>query len=155
MRHDDCPAGDTGCACEIRKERDALKLQLDEALKAIRAIAPYCKVKYGMDEKVVDEIERLSGCTHDWRDARNEVVVSGEFCIKCNAIRAGNATTDLKRINVAPDGPTQFWHGGATPDVTSAEGCAEKRIEPAQKCSSCGKASKDVDLYCATCYHDV
>jgi hypothetical protein len=34
---------------------------------------------------------------HDWRDARNEIVTSGEFCIKCGALRAGNAATIEKR----------------------------------------------------------
>lgn len=29
-------------------------------------------------------------CDHDWKDARNEVVTSGEICSKCNSTRAGN-----------------------------------------------------------------
>lgn len=33
-------------------------------------------------------------CDHEWVDARNEVVMSGEMCPKCNAIRAGNQETD-------------------------------------------------------------
>jgi hypothetical protein len=33
-------------------------------------------------------------CAHNWVDARNKVISSGEVCLKCGAIRAGNATTD-------------------------------------------------------------
>lgn len=29
---------------------------------------------------------------HDWRDARNEIVESGEVCVRCGAIRAGNTS---------------------------------------------------------------
>ena len=27
-------------------------------------------------------------CDHEWTDARNEVVKSGEICLKCNSMRA-------------------------------------------------------------------
>ncbi|WP_093114002.1 hypothetical protein [Pseudomonas sp. bs2935] len=33
-------------------------------------------------------------CDHDWVDARNQYVKSGELCVKCGAIRSGNQTTD-------------------------------------------------------------
>ena len=33
-------------------------------------------------------------CDHDWKDARNEVVTSGEWCQKCKAVRAGNVTSE-------------------------------------------------------------
>lgn len=29
-------------------------------------------------------------CDHEWVDARNEVVTSGQVCIKCRAMKAGN-----------------------------------------------------------------
>jgi hypothetical protein len=29
-------------------------------------------------------------CNHEWVDVRNEVVESGEMCIRCNSVRAGN-----------------------------------------------------------------
>lgn len=29
-------------------------------------------------------------CVHDWADIRNEVISSGEMCLKCNEVRAGN-----------------------------------------------------------------
>jgi len=38
----------------------------------------------------VDGEREALGCAHDWRDARNEVVRSGEVCVKCHAMRAGN-----------------------------------------------------------------
>lgn len=48
------------------------------------------------DRDARDMIESLSGaatptpCKHEWTDARNEVVKSGEICLKCGTIRAGN-----------------------------------------------------------------
>ena len=33
-----------------------------------------------------DEIE--PPCEHNWVDARNKVIVIGEICLKCNAVRA-------------------------------------------------------------------
>lgn len=35
----------------------------------------------------------LPPCDHQWIDVRNEVVLSGEMCITCGAIRAGNEAT--------------------------------------------------------------
>ena len=35
----------------------------------------------------------LATCKHEWADARNQVVKSGEICLKCYAMRAGNTTT--------------------------------------------------------------
>jgi hypothetical protein len=32
-------------------------------------------------------------CAHKWIDARNAVVESGEICLKCNSMRAGNQPT--------------------------------------------------------------
>lgn len=43
------------------------------------------------------ELPEHPECDHDWRDARNEVVLSGEFCPKCRRVRAGNVTTDGAR----------------------------------------------------------
>jgi hypothetical protein len=81
----------------------------------IRAAVPYTEDP-GPTEK--------PSCEHNWVDARNQHVQSGELCLKCHAIRAGNAVTD-------------------------------KRIEPSQKCSACGKVAADVKLYCEICYHCV
>ena len=35
-------------------------------------------------------VEGLAICNHNWVDARNEAVVSGEICLKCNSVRSGN-----------------------------------------------------------------
>lgn len=54
------------------------------------SIVKYCKF-IGHDEYPM--VHGASPeCQHDWRDARNKIVVSGEFCLKCYAIRAGNTT---------------------------------------------------------------
>lgn len=31
-------------------------------------------------------------CKHEWIDATNEVIQSGEVCLKCNAVRAAEAS---------------------------------------------------------------
>lgn len=36
----------------------------------------------------------LPECIHEWVDARNKIVQSGELCLKCHAIRSGNRTSD-------------------------------------------------------------
>ncbi len=33
---------------------------------------------------------QATDCNHEWSDARNKVVQSGEVCLKCYAIRSGN-----------------------------------------------------------------
>lgn len=42
----------------------------------------------------VEQVRQILGittpCQHEWIDARNKAVKSGELCIRCNAIRAGN-----------------------------------------------------------------
>jgi hypothetical protein len=35
--------------------------------------------------------EDLKPCEHEWIDARNKVILEGEVCLLCGAIRAGNA----------------------------------------------------------------
>ena len=35
-----------------------------------------------------------SQCDHNWVDARNKVVKSGEICLKCGALRAGNQSKE-------------------------------------------------------------
>ena len=36
----------------------------------------------------------VTPCDHEWVDARNQVVKSGEFCLKCNSIRSGNQISE-------------------------------------------------------------
>lgn len=43
--------------------------------------------------EVLLELESPTPCDHEWTDARNEVVESGEICLKCMTIRAGNQAT--------------------------------------------------------------
>lgn len=38
----------------------------------------------------IEDFEWSIVCDHDWKDARNKVVQSGEVCFKCMSIRAGN-----------------------------------------------------------------
>jgi len=57
-----------------------------------------------MLQKVAEAIMEFASppppvCEHKWIDARNALVESGELCLKCFAIRAGNATTDGGKKN--------------------------------------------------------
>ena len=36
---------------------------------------------------------RVAVCEHEWTDARNKAVKSGEICLKCGDLRAGNQTS--------------------------------------------------------------
>lgn len=56
-------------------------IQIDEFLLAEIAACGYAS-------EVIELLEERSGhCTHEWIDMTNEVIQSGEWCQKCNAIR--------------------------------------------------------------------
>lgn len=44
----------------------------------------------------IDAALSAKPCSHEWADARNSRVLSGELCVKCNAIRAGNQPVSTK-----------------------------------------------------------
>lgn len=44
----------------------------------------------GLQPNPIELLGEDTECDHEWVDARNEVVTSGEWCRKCNAVRAGN-----------------------------------------------------------------
>lgn len=55
---------------------------------------------------IADLQDTLEGeqCPHDWADARNSVVLGGEVCVRCGAIRAGNTgTVTLRTVLVSDD----------------------------------------------------
>lgn len=78
-----------------------LQKVLEAAKEHVCHVAPWFRLQRCKVCMAVAAYEKLLSekpvCEHDWKDARNKVVTSGELCIKCFAIRAGNATTDLKR----------------------------------------------------------
>jgi protein gp37 len=41
------------------------------------------------------QVRQYAGDQHDWVDARNEVVASGEVCVGCGRVRAGNSAAPL------------------------------------------------------------
>ena len=70
--------------------------QRDSLLGVIRSIQEYASD----DDELSDNIDKevacamsITTCEHEWVDARNQVVKSGEICLKCGAGRAGNTTT--------------------------------------------------------------
>lgn len=59
----------------------------DDALCGMTAVLRRCQ-------------EQAVPCVHHWVDIRNEIIQSGEWCRKCNVVRAGNDATsssDAKR----------------------------------------------------------
>lgn len=62
----------------------------DGAIFATRArIADICDRALAAAPAAVDVFR----CEHEWTDARNSVIKSGEICLKCGTIRPGNATS--------------------------------------------------------------
>lgn len=50
-------------------------------------------------ERLTDAGRAGAACQHAWCDARNQYVLSGEFCLRCGAVRGGNQLA-------APTSPT-------------------------------------------------
>lgn len=89
--------------CEARNALQVIK-ECSEGneplLMSIHSIARRGLKQSGDAEKQV--------CEHDWKDARNQAVESGEVCIKCWAIRAGNETSEKRVCEACP----HEYHGG-------------------------------------------
>lgn len=66
------------------------------------------------------EVQKIEECDHEWVDARNTFISSGEMCLKCSALRAGNQTSEVT--------PSEAVEGGES----------ELRIS---KCDACGGTS--------------
>lgn len=66
--------------------------------------------------RTAEEI-KADNCDHDWVDARNEYVKSGEWCPKCNSIRPGNeATGDREPGALYMTGDGEFVSSGNAAD---------------------------------------
>lgn len=79
---------------QLKKERDTLRAQLAELAKAASQVAGF-PAKHLRDARIaLSTTAKPEACDHDWVDARNQYVKSGELCVKCGAIRSGNQTTD-------------------------------------------------------------
>ena len=44
-------------------------------------------------QMTTDQPTVVAECQHEWADARNNVISSGEWCRKCSLVRAGNEAT--------------------------------------------------------------
>lgn len=75
--------------------QDLVQAEIDDhVFKLGEGYRPY-RLKH-MREKLSKIQALLSpvGCQHEWLDARNSVITSGEICAKmCGAIRPGNAAS--------------------------------------------------------------
>ena len=86
--------------------RELLKQDVAAAAKAVlhRWDSPQWEwVKHGPTADLMHDLRRALAqpvqlatppCIHEWVDARNRYVKSGEICRECGAIRSGNATKD-------------------------------------------------------------
>lgn len=86
-------------------------------------------------------------CEHEWVDARNKVVTSGEVCLKCNSIRAGNVDEVAPITPEVWDKMVEFGKGevGSLRCALCGEGihdneCRTKKRsqESPMICNSCG-----------------
>lgn len=80
----------------------AAEWEIDAATSAYPAPTAQIRPKARSSKADADAIARASetgvhttsdtegGCNHTWVDARNSVVLSGEVCLTCGALRAGN-----------------------------------------------------------------
>lgn len=86
---------DLGDECDKVKALLVQISNLVSALEHMKVCGPCAMDPWDMcegDRAALSAIEegkraRITQCNHDWKDARNEVVQSGELCIKCGAIR--------------------------------------------------------------------
>jgi len=93
------PAGLWGCAdCHDRFAPITKQIELEAENKRLRSALTMIREITGQDSVFHEADSALAGqggeCEHDWIDARNEVTASGEWCRKCNAIRAGQGGED-------------------------------------------------------------
>ena len=103
--------------------------RLSEILNDIRGMA-WRTVNTGrpLDPgSIINRIERdgVATCAHEWKDARNKIVESGEICLKCNSIRAGNESTDNRD------------ESSESPECGNCGGDLVQKTEPAWICPKC------------------
>lgn len=46
-------------------------------------------------DDIAQAIREGKTCVHKWTDMRNKIIQSGEICLKCGTVRAGNEATDV------------------------------------------------------------
>ena len=57
-----------------------------KAIYAAAELAP--QFDLAITERGIEFVSQKEECDHEWVDATNEVVESGEVCLKCHAVRA-------------------------------------------------------------------
>jgi hypothetical protein len=66
----------------VKEERERAKVEKD--------LGPFTDEQWADIKRRSDVVKKVSECEHEWVDARNSAVLSGEYCPKCHAVRAGN-----------------------------------------------------------------
>lgn len=82
------------CACRRaeavawleRQEEDAMEAK--HALRRILESTPHSMCADAGAWAVAEQIVARLECDHDWVDARSAAITDGEWCRKCNAVRA-------------------------------------------------------------------
>lgn len=68
----------------LRHRAERMESQIDTVRSLCDDMQDYTALK------VLELLDDASACTHTWVDARNATVLSGEVCLTCGAVRAGN-----------------------------------------------------------------
>ena len=75
--------------CRIAQLEAALRYWMPDENDGL-AFASEEYERWVADMQLLDGSPAETDCAHDWKDGSNAVIQSGEFCIKCGAVRAGN-----------------------------------------------------------------
>jgi hypothetical protein len=77
----------------LEERRECAKIAKEFAEEFDDASAEAC---VAMEIHTEIEARNQATCNHEWIDARNEIVQSGEYCSKCFMLRAGNEAAAIR-----------------------------------------------------------
>lgn len=84
-------SGDGSAVADVVRAARDYADAVDHHLKGPEVHTAYVRLVEALDNL---ESPAVAACDHDWVDVRNKIIKDGEWCPKCNAIRAGNEATD-------------------------------------------------------------
>ena len=79
---------------------DSLEAEIERLRDAMTEAKIQCEREQGGYARDILDEALYPECDHEWTDARNKVVMNGEVCLKCCAIRAGTVSS----VSEASDG---------------------------------------------------
>ena len=84
---DECFSHSAGCGYQT-VEAESVVYLLDDLRISVRPSA------VSVEQADKKDLKHPSQCDHEWVDARNDVIESGEICLSCMSVRAGNEATE-------------------------------------------------------------